>query len=146
MTPKETTAAAYLSEAVKTDQLLTPKGVKELLAKNNLADFFAFERDKYGEEFLDFSRCSNKHFYASFTRQLQNVFGHARINRMNGVFPLSELARTKNKWVPGLSEYGYHWGAMDDEGDPIGVENQSAEIAMILKVLETRIKDIEEAV
>jgi len=146
MTPKETTAAAYLSEAVKTDQLLTPKGVKELLAKNNLADFFSFERDKFGEEFLDFSRSPNKHFNAAFTRQLQDVFGHARMSRMNSVFPLGELARTKNKWVPGLSQYGYHWGPTDDEGDPIGIENQSAEIAMILKVLETRIKDIEEAV
>jgi len=37
-------------------------------------------------------------------------------------------------------------GAVDDEGDPVGAENQSAEIAMILKVLETRIKNIEEAV
>jgi hypothetical protein len=137
---------AAFEEAVKADALLTPKGVRELLAKMGMPGLFEFSKDKYGQEYLHFGNSTNKHFQAALLRQLQDCFGHTRLARMNGNYPVEELAKTKNKWVPGLSTYGYQWGEVDSDGDPIDPSSQSPEIASILKVLETRIKDIELAV
>lgn len=125
-------------------KLLTEVGVGKMLQEADQTGLFRFVRDQYGTEYLDFSKSSNSHFAAALSRSLQDCIGAQRVQAMRMKFPMDDLAKHKNKWIGGLVPYGYIAAAFDENGDPIS--EKSPEIASILKLLESKIKDIEDAV
>lgn len=141
LTAKNTAMSLELETSIKNEKLFTKAGVQALLAEKGVGGAFEYNKSE-GVEVIDCSR-GDAHFRSALQRVLQECIGHAQCSALNSRFPLDLLARTKNKWVGALAPYGYEYG-IDEDGNH--TSERSPQIEVILKLLETRLQEIENAV
>jgi len=144
-TAKNTIVSIELETSLHNEKLFTKDGVNKLLVEKDIPGSFEYFRHG-GVEGIDISR-GDAHFRNALSRVMQECIGHAKNSALGHRYPLDLLARNKNRWVSSLAQYGYGYieGGYDHDGDPVD-ENKAPQIEVILKLLETRLKEIESAV